>query len=374
MEAAQAGAVERKQITPSKEKKEHALATRSGSKRRQEAARRKPGNSLMEPAETLRDYHRLMVRIRVFEGLSMRAFRSGLAGGYLHVYNGMEGTAVGWLSCVREGDPIIAAYRDHGYALILGMDPVDVMAEIMGRARGVSRGKGGSMHLYSAEHSFYGGWAIVGGHTAMGVGLAFATKYRGGDEVTHLFFGDGAANAGVLYESMNMASLWDLPVVFILENNEIAMGTRLEYHAADTHMHNRAEGFNIEHERIDGMNVLHVRKDALRIIDHVRKTQRPYFVEIMSFRFEGHGAADHDRSLYRSKEEEKEAGKRDPILLLEQYMLETGVMIEGDIKVVWKDVEQEMERAYKEAADMPKPEPHEVYENVYTDILPEEGH
>lgn len=315
-----------------------------------------------------------MCRIRAFEGQSERAYRSGLAGGYLHVYNGMEATAIGWLSSIQPGDPVITAYRDHGHALYLGCDALECMAEIMGRATGLSKGKGGSMHLYSKEHNFYGGWGIVGGHTALGVGLAFGTKYRGGNEVTHCFLGDGAANAGVLYEVMNMASLWDLPVIFIIENNEFAMGTRLEYHAADPELHKRAEGFNMEHERIDGMDVLQVRKHAKRIIERVRKTHRPYFLEIMNYRFAGHGAADNDQSLYRTPEEVERAKQRDPILLLGKHLTENGIASEAELEAIQREAEEEMEAVYEAAAAQPKPEPDAVYADVYTDMEPERGH
>lgn len=329
---------------------------------------------LIEPAGKLLHYHHEMLRIRIFEDQTIRAYRAGLAGGYLHVYTGMEATCVGWLSCIKKGDPIITAYRDHGHALFLGMDAMQTMAEIMGRSDGFSRGKGGSMHLYSKEHDFFGGWGIVGGHVPLGVGLAFGTKYKGGDEVTHCFYGDGAANAGSVYEVMNMAALWDLPVIFIIENNEFAMGTRLEYHAADTELHKRAEGFGMGHERIDGMDVLQVRKDAKRIIDKTRTTQRPYLVEIMNYRFAGHGAADNDQSLYRTEEELKDAMKRDPIGVLEAYMLEHGVVTEKELAKTRLEIESEMEDVYDKASKSPKPDPDEVYADVYTDMIPEKGH
>ncbi|MCW5947775.1 MAG: pyruvate dehydrogenase (acetyl-transferring) E1 component subunit alpha [Fimbriimonadales bacterium] len=331
-------------------------------------------SDLPESPALLEHFYREMLRIRVFERFSEQAYRAGLAGGYLHVYSGMEATAIGWLSCIEKHDPVITAYRDHGHALYLGCDATACMAEIMGRSGGLSRGKGGSMHLYSAEHNFYGGWGIVGGHTALGVGLAFGTKYQGSDAVTHCFFGDGAANAGVLFEVMNMASLWDLPVIFIIENNEFAMGTRLEYHAAETELHKRAEGFGMEHERIDGMDVLEVRQHARRIIDRVRKTSRPYFLEIMNYRFAGHGAADNDQSLYRTPEELERAKKRDPILLLENHMRKNNVMTDEKMEAIQAEVEEEMEKVYADAAASPKPDPEEVYTDVYTDMLPEKGH
>lgn len=324
-------------------------------------------------AQSIEDL-RWMFRIREFEDQSMRAFRNGLAGGYLHIYTGMEAVAIGWLGEKRQDDPVIAAYRDHAYPLLLGCTPYEVMCEVMGRRPGTSKGKGGSMHLYCLEHGFYGGWGIVGGHVAMGAGLAFAIKYRGEDRVALCFYGDGAANAGIVYETMNMASLWDLPVVFIIENNQVAMGTRLEYHAAETELHKRAIGFGMEHERIDGMNVLDVRRDAARIIDYVRRNQRPYLVEVMTYRFAGHGAADHDQSLYRTKEEVEQAKKRDPIELLSDYLIEQSAITQEEIEAMRKEAADEMAEIYRQAAESPKPEPDEVYEDVYTDMRPEEGH
>lgn len=332
------------------------------------------GKPTRKELEQLVEDLRWMYRIREFEDQSMRAFRNGLAGGYLHVYTGMEAVAIGWIGEKREDDPVIAAYRDHAYPMLMGVSPYEVMCEIMGRRDGTSKGKGGSMHLYSAEKHFFGGWGIVGGHTAMGAGLAFAIKYRGEDRVALCFYGDGAANAGIVYEAMNMASLWDLPVVFLIENNQVAMGTRLEYHAADPELHKRAVGFGIEHERVDGMDVIQVRKDAARILDYVRKNQRPYVVEVMTYRFAGHGAADHDQSLYRSKEEVEQAKKRDPILLLSQYLLKHGAIEESDLEQMQKEAEKEMAEVYEKASAAPKPDPHEVYEDVYTDMQPEEGH
>lgn len=325
-------------------------------------------------AQQLVEDLRWMYRIRSFEHYATLAFRHGHAGGYLHVYDGMEATGIGWLSQIQKNDPVITAYRDHGIALYLGCDPYAVMCEIMGRADGLSKGKGGSMHLYSKEHNFYGGWGIVGGHTALGVGLAFAVKYRGGDEVVHLFFGDGAANAGVLYEVMNMASLWDLPVIFIIENNQFAMGTRLEFHAANPELHRRAEGYNMEHGRIDGMDVVEVREHAEKIISKVRKTSRPYFLEIMNYRFAGHGAADHDQSLYRSHEEVEIARKRDPIFLLEERLRSENILTDKAMEEIKKLADEEMSDVYQKAAASPKPDDVEVYTDVYTDILPERGH
>jgi pyruvate dehydrogenase E1 component alpha subunit len=331
-------------------------------------------NLLASPAE-LEQYYREMLYIRHFEEKCNLAYRQGKAGGYLHVYIGMEPLCVSWLNSIRKGyDYVITAYRDHGHALLLGSDPVATMAEIMGRSGGLSRGKGGSMHLYDIEKGFFGGWGIVGGHTALGLGLGFAAKYRKEDRVTLCYLGDGAANAGVFFESLNMAGLWDVPVIFIIENNEFAMGTRLEYHAADTELWKRGLPFGIKSERVDGMDVLQLKKDAERIVDYVRTEQKPYLVEIMTYRFAGHGAADNDRQLYRTKEEEAKALLRDPIKLLESYLEENNVMNREKMEAIEEEIIQECERIYEEADKSPFPEPHEVYDNVYSDMEPEKGH
>jgi pyruvate dehydrogenase E1 component alpha subunit len=320
-------------------------------------------------------YLREMLLIRHFEEKCNVAYRQGKAGGYMHVYIGMEALAVGWLSAIKKKhDYVITAYRDHAHALMLGTDPVKVMAEIMGRKAGTAGGKGGSMHIYDPKVGFYGGWGIVGGHVPLGAGLAFASRYRGDDRVTLTFMGDGASNQGVVFETLNMASLYDLPCIFIVENNEFAMGTRLEYHAADTELWKRGQAFDIKSERIDGMDVLQMKEDAQRIVDWVREKGKPYFVEVMTYRFAGHGAADNDRQLYRTKEEEAENLKRDPIKRLEMYMIENKIATEEKIEAIDAEIQEEVERIYEEADRSPFPEADEVYDNIYTDMSPERGH
>lgn len=329
---------------------------------------------LASPAE-LEHYLREMLYLRHFEEKCNVAYRAGKAGGYLHVYIGMEPLVTGWLNSIKKGyDYVITAYRDHGHALTLGSDPTEVMAEIMGRKGGTSYGKGGSMHLYDVEKGFYGGWGIVGGHTPLGLGLAYAAKYREEDRVCLCYLGDGASNAGVFFESLNMAGLWDLPVIFIIENNEFAMGTRLEYHAADTELWKRGLPFGIKSERLDSMDVLQVKKDAERIIDYVRKEQKPYLVEAMTYRFAGHGAADNDQSLYRTKDEVAKAKLRDPIELLKAYLRDNNVMTDEKMEAIEEEIIDAVEKVYADADASPHPEPSEVYNHVYTDMMPEVGH
>jgi pyruvate dehydrogenase E1 component alpha subunit len=339
------------------------------------AKQAKAKTELAASPQELEQYYREMLFIRHFEEKCNLAYRQGKAGGYLHVYIGMEPLCVAWLNSIRKGhDYVITAYRDHGHALLLGSDPVAVMAEIMGRSGGLSRGKGGSMHLYDIEKGFFGGWGIVGGHTPLGLGLAFASKYREEDRVTLCYLGDGAANAGVFFESLNMAGLWDVPVIFIIENNEFAMGTRLEYHAADPELWKRGLPFGIKSERLDGMDVLQHKKDSDRIVNWVRENQKPYLVEVMTYRFAGHGAADNDRQLYRTKEEEAKAMLRDPIELLAAYLQENNVMSREKMEAIEEEIIAQCDEIYELADQSPFPEPHEVYDNVYSDMRPEEGH
>ena len=337
-------------------------------------AKAKIENTLESPA-LLEDLYRQMLFIRHFEEKTNFAYRQGKVGGYMHVYIGMEATAVGWNAALKPNwDYVMTAYRDHPQPLLMGSDPVAVMAEIMGRQGGLSQGKGGSMHIYDIEKNFFGGWGIVGGHTALATGLAFAAKYRGEDRVTLCYLGDGAANAGVFFECLNMAGLWDLPIVFIIENNEFAMGTRLEFHAADTELWKRGLPFDMECERVDGMDVLTVLKDARRIVDKVRKTSKPMLIEVMNYRFEGHGAADNDRRLYRTKDEEEAAHKRDPLPRIERILLERNVMTREKMEAIDEELREQVEVIYAKADASPFPDPAEVYENVYSDMKPETGH
>jgi pyruvate dehydrogenase E1 component alpha subunit len=332
-------------------------------------------NNVQPSSADLDTYLREMLFIRHFEEKCNVAYRQGKAGGYMHVYIGMEALAVGWMSSIRKGyDNVITAYRDHAHALLLGTDPVAVMAEIMGRKAGTAGGKGGSMHIYDPKNAFYGGWGIVGGHVPIGAGLAFASRYRGDDKVTLNFLGDGAANQGVVAETLNMAGLYDLPCIFIIENNEFAMGTRLEYHAADPELWKRGIPFGIKSERIDGMDVLEMKEHAQRIVDWVRENGKPYLVEIMTYRYAGHGAADNDRQLYRTKEEEEENLKRDPIKRLYNHMIEHKLLNEEKFEAIDAEIKERVEKIYEEADASPFPDASEVYDNIYTDMTPEKGH
>lgn len=320
-------------------------------------------------------YLREMLFIRHFEEKCNVVYRQGKAGGYMHVYIGMEALAVGFLNSIRKGhDYVITAYRDHAHALLLGTEPVSVMAEIMGRQAGTCRGKGGSMHIYDPKRGFFGGWGIVGGHIPLGAGLAFAAKYRNEDRVTLNFLGDGAANQGVVFETLNMSGLWDLPCIFIIENNEFAMGTRLEYHAADSELWKRGLPFGIKSERVDGMDVLEMKAVAERVVNEVRTTGKPYFLEVMTYRYAGHGAADNDRQLYRTKEEEQLAWKRDPIHRLKDFMVQEKMLTEETFEAIEEEIQAQVETIYEAADASPFPTVDEVYDNIYDDMSPEKGH
>lgn len=330
--------------------------------------------STFTPTE-LEQFYRQMVYLRHFEEKCNFCFRQGKAGGYLHVYIGMEPLAVGWLNCIRKDwDYVITAYRDHGHAYILGTPVREILAEIMGRKTGTSKGKGGSMHLYDIKRNFFGGWGIVGGHTALGGGLAMAAKYRGEDRVTLCYLGDGASNAGVFFETLNMAGLYKLPIIFIIENNRYAMGTALERHAADPELYKRGIPFNMKYERVDTMDLLQTMTDAQRIIDEVRSGSGPYLVEAMTYRFSGHGAADHERILYRDRSEEEQYEKRDPIKLFEDYLDKHKIMSREKMEAIDEEAQNQVELLYEEVDKDPFPDPQEVYDDVYSDMTPEVGH
>ncbi len=328
-----------------------------------------------ESPDTLLHLYKQMLYTRIYEEKCNQIYRSGKAGGYLHVYIGMEALSSGWINALKVGwDYVITAYRDHAHALALGSDPVKIFSEIMGRSTGLSRGKGGSMHLYDPQKGLYGGWGIVGGHVPLGAGLALGAKYKKEDRVVLNFLGDGASNAGVVFESLNMAKLWNLPCIFIIENNEFAMGTRLEYHASDTELHKRGMPFGMKHERLDGMDVLQTIKDAKRIINHVREYQEPYLVEIMCYRYAGHGAADNDQALYRTKDELYKAKERDPLTKLANLIIEKNIATPQQLETMQEELEEVVEEQYAEADAAPAPEAEEVYHHIYTDMEVERGH
>jgi len=321
-----------------------------------------------EEREELLELYRQMLLIRRFEEHCDKAYRQDKIGGYLHLYIGEEALAVGFISQLNSDDRVLGHYRDHGYVLALGSDPKAVMAELYGKVTGLCRGKGGSMHLYDKEKNFLGGYAIVGDVIGIATGAAFTAKYEGSDRIVLCFFGDGAMNAGLFHETLNMAGLWDLPIIYIVENNKYAMGTPVELHSAETDLAKRASVYGFPSETIDAMDVLEVRQHARRIIDQVRQTKQPYFVEAITYRFVGHGAADiTDPGSYRTRQEVEEWKQRDPIPNLANYLLQNKLATQADLDQIDQEVHQVVEEAVRFADESPDPPLDVLWEDVLVD-------
>jgi len=313
------------------------------------------------------DILRQMILIRRFEEATEREFRRGKIGGYLHVYIGQEAVASGIITAIRKDDIVFSGYRDHAHALALGADPSRVMAELFGKSTGLSKGKGGSMHLFDVQHGFYGGYGIVGGHVTLATGAAYALRYQGTDRVALCYFGDGAMNIGSFHEAMNMAGLWGhegmCPIIYIIENNGYAMGTSVERHSALTDLSARVRAYDIPSEKVDGQDVFAVRGVADRVVRQVRETGKPYCIEAMTYRFSGHGAADILQP-YRTKDEVEEHRHRDPIIILRNRLGEMCGLSDDDVKNFDESAQAEVARALKFAEESPTPEPDELYRDV----------
>jgi pyruvate dehydrogenase E1 component alpha subunit len=314
--------------------------------------------------QELLGYYRQMLLIRRFEERAGQLYGMGLIGGFCHLYIGQEAIAVGVQAVKKPGDQVITGYRDHGHMLACGMDPNEVMAELTGRATGSSKGKGGSMHMFSTAEDFYGGHGIVGAQVSLGTGLALANRYRGNGGVSFTYFGDGAANQGQVYESFNMAELWSLPVVYVIENNQYAMGTSVERSSAETHLFKRGASFQIPGEQVDGMDVLAVREAAARAAEHARGGGGPYILEMKTYRYRGHSMS--DPAKYRTREEVDEVRKtRDPIEHVEELLGKLGYADEATLKAIDADVKKIVADAAEYARTSPEPEPAELYTDVY---------
>ena len=313
------------------------------------------------------DILRQMIFIRRFEEATEKEFRRGKIGGYLHVYIGQEAVCSGILTALRKDDVVFAGYRDHAHALVLGSDPGRIMAELFGKSTGLSKGKGGSMHLFDVEHGFYGGYGIVGGHLTLAAGAAYALRYEKSERIAVCYFGDGAMNIGSFHEAMNMAGLWGnqglCPIVFIIENNGYAMGTAVERHSALTDLAARVRAYNIPTEKVDGQDIFAVRGVADRVVRQVRETGKPYCIEAVTYRFSGHGAADVMQP-YRSKEEVEQHKHRDPILILRNRLAEVCSLTDDDVKGMEEWAADEVAKALKFAEESPAPEPDELYRDV----------
>ena len=314
--------------------------------------------------DELLQYYRDMLLIRRFEERAGQLYGMGLIGGFCHLYIGQEAIAVGVQAIKEPGDQVITGYRDHGHMLACGMDPKEVMAELTGRAGGSSKGKGGSMHMFSTEADFYGGHGIVGAQVALGTGLALANRYRDNKKVSFTYFGDGAANQGQVYESFNMAELWSLPVVYVIENNQYAMGTSIERSSSETRLHMRGASFKIPGEEVDGMDVMAVKAAAQKAADHARSGKGPYILEMKTYRYRGHSMS--DPAKYRTRDEVDEVRKtRDPIDHVQELLAKNGWADEAALKAIDAEVKAIVADAAEFARTSPEPEPSELYTDVY---------
>jgi pyruvate dehydrogenase E1 component alpha subunit len=304
-----------------------------------------------------------MLLIRRFEEKAGQMYGMGLIGGFCHLYIGQEAVVTGIKMASKQGDAQITGYRDHGHMLSMGLDPKGVMAELTGRSGGLSKGKGGSMHMFSTEHRFYGGNGIVGAQVSLGTGLALAAQYRGENSVSLTYFGDGAANQGQVYESFNIAKLWKLPVVYIIENNKYAMGTSVERSSAQTDLSQRGLSFGIPGEQVDGMDVRFVREAAERAIEHARSGKGPYILEMLTYRYRGHSMS--DPAKYRTKDEvQAMRAERDPIEQVRKRLLEKDWATEDGLKEIEKDVRAIVTEAADFATNDSEPDASELWTDV----------
>src|SRR5579864_1690619 len=317
----------------------------------------------LAPAKMLQLY-RDMLLIRRFEEKAGQMYGMGLIGGFCHLYIGEEAVVVGMMAAVKDGDTIVTSYRDHGHMLACGMDPKGVMAELTGRRGGYSKGKGGSMHMFSLDKNFFGGHGIVAAQVPLGTGLAFANKYRGNDNVSLTYFGDGAANQGQVYESFNMAELWKLPIVYVIENNRYAMGTSVSRSAAQTDFSKRGLSFNIPGKQIDGMDVRAVKAAGENAIAWCRAGKGPIILEMMTYRYRGHSMS--DPAKYRTKEEvDKVRTEHDPIEQVRKRLLDKKWASEDELKKLDASVRATVNEAAEFATQDAEPDPSELYTDMY---------
>jgi pyruvate dehydrogenase E1 component alpha subunit len=315
------------------------------------------------PEQELRAY-RQMLLIRRFEEKAGQLYGMGLIGGFCHLYIGQEAVVIGMQMAIKSGDEVITGYRDHGHILACGMDPKGVMAELTGRRHGYSKGKGGSMHMFSVEKGFYGGHGIVAAPVPLGTGLAFANRYRGNDNVSLTYLGDGAVNQGQVYESFNMAKLWKLPVVYIIENNQYGMGTSVVRASATTDLYKRGASFDIPGERVDGMDVRAVKAAGDKAVEWCRSGKGPMILEMLTYRYRGHSMS--DPAKYRSKEEvDKMRTEHDPIEQVRSRALKKGFANEDRLKKLDAEVRAIINEAAEFATNDAEPDPSDLFTDIY---------
>jgi len=310
---------------------------------------------------------RHMLLIRRFEEKAAEAYALGKIGGFCHLYIGQEAVAAGSVAALRSDDYVICSYREHGQALVRGIPATAVMAELFGKATGCSKGKGGSMHLFDAAKRFMGGHGIVGGHIPLAAGIAFAVKYKGGDQVCLCYFGEAAVNIGAFHEALNMASVWKLPVIFLCENNRYGMGTAFERVAAVTDVVEHACSYDMAAELVDGMNALTVYDATQRAVERARKGGHPTLLEVRTYRYMGHSMSDPLHGVYRTKDEVEEQRKRDPITQLAEKLKEDGVLDQSALDALDAEIHAEVDAAVRFADESPDPEPGELTTDVVAD-------
>ena len=318
--------------------------------------------------QTYLDWYRLMLLTRRFEEKSAQMYGQNKIRGFCHLYIGQEAITAGMRSAMQDGDKVITAYRDHGHALAMGISPGAVMAELFGRVDGCSKGKGGSMHMFSKEHNFYGGHGIVGGQIPLGAGIALAEQYNGTDNVCFCFMGDGAVRQGALHEAFNMAMLWKLPVVFICENNNYAMGTSVERTTNVTDISKIACSYEMPSEQVDGMSCEAVHEALARTAEEARKGNGPTFLELKTYRYRGHSMS--DPAKYRTKDEVNEYKEVDPIEVIKKHILSKKWMTQKALDELEEEIEKEVLDAVEFADNSPFPDPSELYEDVYEEEYP----
>lgn len=326
------------------------------------AVKKETSQAPLSKAEQLALY-RDMLLIRRFEEKAGQLYGMGLIGGFCHLYIGQEAVVVGLQSAITRDDSVITGYRDHGHMLACGMDAKGIMAELTGRRGGFSKGKGGSMHMFSVEQNFWGGHGIVGAQVPLGTGIAFAHKYRGTNNLCLTYFGDGAANQGQVYESFNMAALWKLPVIYVVENNQYAMGTSVARGSAMTELYKRGEAFGIPGIQVNGMDVLEVRKAAIDAVARVRAGEGPILLEMKTYRYRGHSMS--DPAKYRTREEVDQFKEtRDPIDGMKARLLESKIASEEDFKAIEVDIKRIVAEAAQFAQDDPEPDEAELWTDI----------
>jgi len=337
-------------------------AARKGAKQAGQA--RKTSSKLKNSPEDLLEWYRTMLLIRRFEERAGQLYGMGLIGGFCHLYIGQEAVVVGMQAALNETDTVITSYRDHGHMLACGMESRGVMAELTGRIGGYSKGKGGSMHMFSREKNFFGGHGIVGAQVSIGTGLAFSHKYKKNNAVSDTYFGDGASNQGQVHESFNMAALWKLPVIYVIENNKYGMGTSVERASAETDLYKLGESVDIPGRQVDGMDVELVKAAGEEAVKWCRSGKGPYILEMQTYRYRGHSMS--DPAKYRSKEEVDDVRTHhDPINMLRDRLIKAKISTEESLKEMDREIRAIVADAAQFSQDSPEPDPSELYTDVY---------